>query len=187
MTTLLSLLLLLLLPASAGAQGLGVSLRPNTLGLVCSAYIPNTAGCTPNRTNATLGAPGTDAQCPGPTVEATGAGPGACQTTDSDLIAFPVNNLTNGVYRVRMTFTLWNSGAFDFVSAAINDGTTTAGQQQGNDLETAYHLSAYFTYTHAGLANKTFTLYTAATTGTAGVLIVATNTRVNFSIEKVKQ
>lgn len=182
----LGLLLLFSIPTTVIAQTY-YGTRPNTLGLVCSAYIPNTASCTPNRANATLGAPGTDAQCPGPTVEATGAGPGACQTTDSDLPAFTVNNLTAGVYRVHLSATITSDDATTVVSSAINDGTTTANMVQADDFENVHSHTAYFTYTHAGLANKTFTLYTAAATGTASVKIVATNTRINFSIEKVKQ
>lgn len=152
---------------------------------IASGYIAGTSGCTPTRSSATPGAFGTDAQCPGPTVELN-PGPGTLQTTDADLIKFTVNSLPAGVYRVTMggiTCTKMTSGAaFVMISdGTTNSGTGTCDSQDNGGSGTS--VEGWFSYT--GQANRSFELYGANTTGNA-INVYAGNTseRLTFSITR---
>jgi hypothetical protein len=127
------------------------------------AKIAGTSGCAWTRSSATLGAFGTDADCPGPTV-VTNPGSGCYQTTDDDLPRFTVNNLPPGTYTVQIKFHAIGSVSSTNIGLAINDGTTTSPGQgltaQANNRGGEVVLQSQFTYTSSG--NKTFEVYGAA-------------------------
>lgn len=131
-----------------------------------SAYIAPTANCTWTRANTALGAFGTDADCPGPTVEEND-GPGTIQTTDTDLPQFTVNALPAGRYAVQITGLGGNTGGGGGTNYAISDGTTTTGHGTGNSTDGAsaeFHLVGNFLYTSA--ANRTFSVHGSAAANT---------------------
>lgn len=153
--------------------------------LVASGYIPTTASCASwTRNNAALGAFGSDADCPGPTVEYN-PGPGTLLTTDSDLPKFPMKNLGPGCYEVTMEGPMGGTGGL--LSVSINDGTTTAAgnntYSQGTSGQDGYfHVVGIFCYTSAG--DRTFELYGAASSSTITVNISANLRKLYFQIKK---
>jgi hypothetical protein len=132
-----------------------------------SAYIPATSLCTPTRANTAIGAFGSDTDCPGPTVESN-PGPATIQTTDNNGPGFPVNAVPPGIYRVRIQTAATMSSASGASNFAINDGTTTAGEQAGGPHTTATRglITVEATFTYTSTANRTFTLYGKSSAGT---------------------
>jgi len=133
--------------------------------LAGEAYFAGTTSCNWTRTSTTVGAFGTVAACPGPTIVRQNLG--AWQTTDSDLPRITVNNLPAGTYKAKFmvrTF-LATSGNSGF---AINDGTTTCepqyGQTGGIGQYTGLMVECTFNYTSAG--NRVFELYAGSTANT---------------------
>jgi len=151
--------------------------------VVATGHIANTTGCDPTNSGSTLDAHGTDVDCPGVTVEYN-PGPETLQTTDANGAIFTVNNLSPGLYRVEISAT-FESSAGGYISAAINDGTTTTGQIGSSPNTTTVHALrtvAFFNYSSGG--NKTFTLFTADGSGTVTLRNGSGNNRINFSITR---
>lgn len=130
---------------------------------VGSAYIAETASCNWTRSNTAPGSFGTTAACPGPTV-ISNPGPGTIQTTDTDLPKFTVNNLPPGKYRVVISGGgIQNSVSGEFISVAINDGTTTSlGINSATATTVASPVFVEYTFEYTSTANRTFELYGAA-------------------------
>ena len=150
-----------------------------------SAYIAVTANCSPNRTSTSLGAFGTDADCPGPTVELN-PGPGTIQTTDANGAIFTVNNLPPGYYEARMCGNALKVTTNQYSSFAINDGTTTSGSGGGTGstatTSSGFCVHGHFTYTNAG--NRTFELYGSSESGRLDLLIGTGNSNLTFSLKR---
>ncbi len=147
-----------------------------------SAYMATTASCTGwARTNTALGAFSTDTDCPGPTIEFN-PGPGVIQTTDTDLPQFTVNNLPPGYYIVEITAQILQ-GASARTNLAINDGTTTSGDQSSDNASTtrtAGYVRGVFNYTTAG--NRTFSLFGSSSTGAISIDNSVGNNKITFKI-----
>lgn len=154
-------------------------------GVVATGLFPQTAAVTWSRTNTVLGAFTADADAPGPTVE-TNYGPGTLQTTDANLPRFTVNDLPAGEYEVTVDASVDNS-AGGVENIAINDGTDTRGTikhpAQGTGQALVFHCSAAFKYTHAGVANKTFEVFGAISTGAVSISLVSGS--LNFQVRKM--
>ncbi len=133
--------------------------------LAGEAYFAGTASCNWTRTSTTIGAFGTVAACPGPTIVRQNLG--SWQTTDADLPRVTVNNLPAGTYKAKFLIrhTQSTSGGSGF---AINDGTTTCepqyGQTGGIGQYTGLIIECAFNYTSAG--NRVFELYAGSTANT---------------------
>ena len=88
--------------------------RPSNIGtveqaqFVGSAYFAQTANCSWTRSNTALGAFGTDADCPAPTIDKQVIG--SWQTTDADLPRITINNLPPGLYKVTATGSMYGGG-----------------------------------------------------------------------------
>lgn len=135
---------------------------------VGAAYFANTASCSWTTTSGTIDAFGTQAACPGPTIDVN-TGPGIFQTTDSDLPQWTVNNLPAGDYTAYIIAEVQSSASGTYC-LAINDGTDTKGNTCFNPAASVampVPLMASFTYT--GTANKTFKIYGSASSGTLEV------------------
>jgi hypothetical protein len=136
--------------------------------LAGEAYFAGTTGCNWTRTSTTVGAFGTVAACPGPTIVRQSLG--AWQTTDSDLPRVTVNNLPAGTYKAKflVRHVLATSGNSSF---AINDGTTTCEPQYGKTGGIGAYIpiiiECTFNYTSAG--NRVFELYAGSTANTITV------------------
>ena len=136
--------------------------------LAGEAYFAGTTGCNWTRTSTTVGAFGTVAACPGPTIVRQSLG--AWQTTDSDLPRVTVNNLPAGTYKAKflVRHVLATSGNSSF---AINDGTTTCEPQYGKTGGVGAYIpinvECTFNYTSAG--NRVFELYAGSTANTITV------------------
>lgn len=130
--------------------------------LAGEAYFAGTTSCTWTRTSTTVGAFGTVAACPGPTISYQSLG--QWQTTDSNLPRVTVNNLPAGVYKA--TFIVMASAADNAANVfAINDGTTTCeGLRVTNVAPAPGVVSCVFTYASSG--NKSFEIYGASSTST---------------------
>lgn len=133
--------------------------------LAGEAYFAGTTSCNWTRTSTTVGAFGTVAACPGPTIVRQNLG--AWQTTDADLPRVTVNNLPAGTYKAKFLIrhNLATSGSAGF---SINDGTTTCEAQYGISgaaaIYTSINVECTFNYTSAG--NRVFELYAASTGNT---------------------
>lgn len=128
------------------------------------AYFATTASCTFSRTNTALGAFATNANCPGPTIEASSLGD--WQTTDTDLPRWTVNNLPPGQYIATVTGAVIAGAPFETLTYALSDGTTTSGNgsgtsANGGSLGGGFTVVGTFTYTSAG--SRTFELFGSAT------------------------
>jgi hypothetical protein len=136
------------------------------------AYFAGTASCNWTRTSTTIGAFGTVAACPAPTIVRQNLG--AWQTTDADLPRITVNNLPAGTYKAKFMIraALQTSGNSAF---AINDGTTTCepqyGQTGGIGQYTFQLIECSFNYTSSG--NRVFELYGGST---SNALLVSSDT-----------
>jgi hypothetical protein len=132
------------------------------------AYFAGTASCNWTRASTTIGAFGTVAACPGPTIAHQYLG--SWQTTDSDLPRVTVNNLPAGIYKAKflVRHILSTSGGSGF---SINDGTTTCepqyGKTGGTGLYTSVGVECTFRYTSSG--NRVFELYAGSTANTITV------------------
>jgi len=148
---------------------------------VGSAYFAQTASCTWTRTNTALGAFGTTAACPGPTVESN-SGPGTIQTTDTDLPKVTVNNLPAGEYTVIVTGATYGGAAAN-LTLTVGDGTTTSGRGHGVGSITTlsgFAVVGHFSYSTAG--NRTFELQGSASTSTINVPNDGSNEQLHFEI-----
>lgn len=171
-----------LLLSIPGSQAQVSFSQPDYYRFIGSAYIAKTAACTPARTNTALGAFTADTDCPGPTVEFN-PGPGTIQTTDTNLPKFTVNSLPAGTYKVTIQVSAILSQVA-YADMAINDGTTTSGQQHGDDTVThPYTLVGIFKYTTG--ANQTFSVFGSASSGSITIDLVNGNPRILFLIEKI--
>jgi hypothetical protein len=132
------------------------------------AYFAGTASCNWTRTSTTIGAFGTVAACPGPTIAHQYLG--SWQTTDSDLPRVTVNNLPAGIYKAKflMRHVLATSGNSAF---SINDGTTSCEPQYGKTggvgAYTFVAVECTFRYNSSG--NRVFELYAGSTANTITV------------------
>jgi len=149
---------------------------------VGSAYFPQTANCIWSRTNTAIGTFGTDADCPGPTVDKQVVG--SWQTTDSDLPRVTINNLPPGIYKVTATGSLYGAGDW---TMAISDGTNTRGYASGSgnggaSFNPANVSTAWFEYTTAG--NRSFEIYGSSSSGAISLSNEANNDRITFIVEK---
>jgi hypothetical protein len=136
---------------------------------VASAYYPPTGSCSVTRASATLGAFGTAASCPGPTIEATGAGAWTVSTTDVDTpTKLTINNLPPGNYIVTVQtgdINLATSG--QNTSWQITDGTTPSVAmtvEMNTTTGISPFLTGYFSYTTSG--NRTFEVFGASAANT---------------------
>lgn len=147
---------------------------------VGSARYATTANCVWSRTSTTLGAFGTDTDCPAPTV-LLNQGPGALQAVDADLPQFTVNNLPPGTYRVHFYGAGFqnSTSSANTQSLAISDGTTTVAESSSLGASAnnpVLNIEGVFTYTTAG--NRTFSLFGAASANS----IQISNATVNFGL-----
>ena len=137
--------------------------------LAGEAYFAGTTNCTWTRTSTTVGAFGTDADCPGPTIVRQNIG--SWQTTDSDLPRVTVNSLPAGDYVAKFIVPA-NITGNAFYGIAIHDGTTTCEPSLGTSFLSANGVSVVpvecsFSYTSPG--NRSFELYAASSANTAQV------------------
>lgn len=164
------------------ATNIGTTAQAQFIG---SAHIPVTASCVWSRTNTALGAFGTDADCPGPTVDLN-PGPGTIQTTDADLPRFTYNNLPPGNYMATAVMIQGGTGASEITCLAINDGTDTKGNACAKTSTTTYSQAtsvAFFTYSAA--ANKTFEIYGSATASAIELQNSTGQERLSFSLVRL--
>jgi len=156
-----------------------------TAGFIGSAYLARST-CAVSVTSTTLASMGTNAACPGPTVEFN-PGPGVIQTTDVDAVKFTVNNLGPGYYKVRMGGDAIYSASTAIMSFGISDGATTSGSFTGGPNSAsgrqAFITEGTFYYSSAG--NKTFELFASSDGGSVTLDNNNNlNARVWFSIER---
>lgn len=141
------------------------------------SYFAGTASCSWSRTSTTVGAFGTDADCPGPTVATSTLG--SWQTTDSDLPRQTINNLPAGTYKA--TFILEGlMGASVTPAFAINDGTTTCEAVPGSsdaDQGSNTIVQCSFTYTSPG--NRVYELYAASASSSVNITNSRTSPRIS--------
>lgn len=162
--------------------------RPSNIGtveqaqFVGSAYFAATTNCEWTRTNTALGAFGTDADCPAPTIDKQVIG--SWQTTDADLPRITINNLLPGLYKVTVTGTAYGAGDW---TMAVNDGTNTRGYASGsgngaNSFNPANTSTSWFEYTSAG--NRSFEIYGSSSSGAVTLSNAANNDRITFVVER---
>jgi len=127
------------------------------------SYFTGTASCTWARTSATIGAFGTVAACPGPTI--VDGSMGTWLTTDSDLPRQTINNLPAGKYKATFQFPAILSSSSGSV-ITITDGTTTCNAVRSTDTATytGQMFSCIFSYTSSG--SRVFELHVASGAGT---------------------
>lgn len=150
----------------------------STASLVASGYFASSANCAFTFVTSALTAASTDSDCPGPTVEVQGAGPGILLTTDADLPKFTINNLPPGSYRVTFSAIIEQSNSSGNVLLAISDGTNVRGLAGGNPTTNTVEsitVSGNFVYTTTG--NRTFELFGSASLGT----VTARNSSGNYT------
>jgi hypothetical protein len=139
------------------------------------AYFAGTIGCDWSRASTVVGAVGSVAACPGPTIVQQNMG--SWQTTDSDLPRVTINNLPSGKYKATFTFLSYTSNGNAPVFA-INDGSTTCepiSTEQSNAFATSQVISCTFSYSNSG--NRVFELYTGISSNTSRILNSYTNPR----------
>lgn len=141
-----------------------------------SAFYATTTNCTWTRANTALGAFGTDADCPAPTIDQN-PGPGTIDTTDNNLPQLTINNLPPGRYRVSITGYLDDTAGNDCV--AINDGTNTRGRVCSN-ADSGFNVEAVFEFTSSG--NRTFALYSSSASGSVSLVNAANNQATWFHV-----
>jgi hypothetical protein len=132
------------------------------------AYFAGTASCNWTRTSTTIGAFGTVAACPGPTIAHQYLG--AWQTTDSDLPRVTVNNLPAGIYKAKFLIRhILNTGGGSGFS--INDGTTSCEPQYGKTGGVGAYIfvSVECTFRYNSSGNRVFELYAGSTANTITV------------------
>jgi hypothetical protein len=135
--------------------------------LAGESYFAGTASCTGwTRASATIGALGTDADCPGPTIVTSQLGSWA--TTDSDLPRQTITNLPPGVYIATFQLPNYSTATSNSVFAIYDGSTTCAGVRGTSDTSvSALTVTCSFTYTNAG--NRAFELYAASASSTINV------------------
>ena len=124
--------------------------------LAGEAYFAGTAGCTWSRTSTTIGAFGSVAACPGPTIVSQNLG--SWQTTDSDLPRVTVNNLPAGTYKATFSVNTAQTTA-SANNITITDGTTSCIPAIANpqSSSTASHI-VYCVFNYSSAGNKSFEL-----------------------------
>lgn len=142
--------------------------------LIASLKYANTANCTWTRTNTTLGAFSTDADCPAPTQM---AGTISATLTDADLPRATIPNLPPGDYVVTVTAPTYVGLAGANGALAISDGTTTPygvafSPTDQPDIVPIY-VSGTFQYTTT--ATRTFELYGSTSSNTLNVHLATTS------------
>ena len=129
------------------------------------SYFAGTTNCGSwSRTSTTIGALGTDADCPGPTIVRSSMGTWA--TTDSNLPRQTITNLPAGTYKASF-YVSTNMGAANVAAFAINDGTTTCEAVPASSPVTSVGssvVSCTFNYTSAG--DRVFELYAGSNAST---------------------
>lgn len=147
------------------------------------SYFAGTAGCSWSRTSTTVGAFGSTASCPGPTI--TEQNLGQWQTTDSDLPRQTINNLPAGKYKVNFHVFSSMSVANGTTALSIYDGNSFCEPVRGNGNTAIVGtvVSCIFTYQSSG--NRTFELYGASGGDTLIIGNAATSPRssVKFILE----
>jgi hypothetical protein len=134
------------------------------------SFFAGTAGCTWSRTNTAIGAFGSTAACPGPTIVYSSIG--QWQTTDSDLPRQTINNLPAGVYKAKFITTTTGSALVNG-ALAINDGSSTCNSvfaSGNNTFGIGQIVECVFVYTSPG--NRVFELFGAS----SGSSFIASNT-----------
>ena len=152
--------------------------------LVASAFKAGTTSCSWSLTSTSYTDFGTDADCPGITVDAS-SGVGQVVTTDDDLPQIVINNLPSGTYRITATF-IGSSSAVTNQSFRLSDGAIGRGEQDfsiGTSAAANYALSATFTYGSAG--NRTFKIQGRQDTGTTFLGNDNANRRLQFIVERI--
>lgn len=158
-----------------------LGLAPNYPQFVGNSYFPVTGGCDWQRTNTTLGAFGTTAACPGPTVEASKIG--TWQTTDADLPKQTINNLPPGRYVVTVTLGTSMSTGAGIGTFTISDGTTTSGRGHGtNNTSDIIGSTVVGSFEYTTTANRTFEVFGAASANTVNINNSAGQERLTFTI-----
>jgi hypothetical protein len=151
---------------------------------VGSSYFPVTGSCNWTRTNSALGAFGTTAACPGPTIDVQKVG--LWQTTDTDLPKQTINNLSAGTYLVIYEAIAAGSTGGETYSIAINDGSDTRGissfRTDASGLNFPVTATAWFEYDTAG--DRTFEIYGSGSAGTITLQNSFGNARSAFTIIK---
>ena len=150
---------------------------------VGSSYFATTASCLWQRTNTAIGAFGTDADCPGPTIESQKIGTWA--TTDADLPQQTIANLPPGIYEVKATFGVNSSTGVGVGVYTLSDGTTTSGRGFGINNTTNTQGTAivgYFEYTTAG--DRTFAIHASMSANTINIDNSASGQRLTFGITR---
>jgi len=151
--------------------------------IVAQAYFATTANCSWQRTNATLGAFGTDTDCPAITVE-TSSPIATINAADTDLPQIVFTALPAGVYEVEASFTSSFGAAVD-QSYGISDGTNTRGNishalTQSTDIVST-NIKAIFTHTGGA---KTFAAFGAAASSTVDIRNQAASQRLTWTVTR---
>lgn len=147
-----------------------------------SSYIATTTNCLASVTSTTIAQFGTDADCPGPTIE--NAWIGSWQTTDADLPRQTINNLPPGRYKLEVTGG-FNGGTGGRVAIALTDGTTTSSScpVYGNNANIGNgSCVAWFEYSSAG--NRTFEVRGSASSGTVQWINDTNNMTLHFVLTR---
>lgn len=165
------------------AEGFNV-LEVSQATLIGQAYIDGAGSCQWSRTNTSMGAFTSDADC-GTVVVEQNPGPGTISATDTDLPKFTVSNLPPGTYQVTVGVSSAWCAATAGCAIAINDGTTTSGNlgfgTNGESFEVLpATLRGVFVYTSVG--SRTFEIYGQASTSTVNINPAYSGQRLTFSI-----
>lgn len=169
---------------------------PSLTGLVCAAHVAAWTGGSPSgewgsSSGTTMGAFNTNTSAPANTIDINNTALGVALTTNSNLPQITINNLAIGKYKVTAQFAVdVSNGSAQQQTYAINDGTTTSGNQTflyavGSTLPPMMVIG-YFQY--AAAANRTFAVWGQSTAGSAQIYNFANtgqSPQLNWSIEKV--
>ena len=151
--------------------------------LISSAYYAPTANCQWDRTNTALGAFVADTDCPAITVEQSKY---PITTTDNDLPDLVYPSLPPGNYLVEVLATGVNSSPGAAISFAVSDGTNTRSVVSINpndaNARDLVSMKAWFSYSSTGA--RTFSLFGAATAGSAGIHLKQALETLNFKVTR---
>jgi hypothetical protein len=146
-------------------------------------YFTTTASCTWPRTGTSLAAFTSTAACPGPTVQTDG-GVGSPQTTDADLPQVTLNNAPPGVYKVTFTGGVQNTSTSNN-AFTISDGTGTAGNSNYVSTNTGNTMAVVGFFTYTTTANRTWSLWASASSGTINLNNATGSAQTNVLVEFV--
>jgi len=134
--------------------------------IAADMYYPSTTNCTWNRNNTSLGAFGTDSDCPSPTVRTSASGV-IVDTTDDDLPTFVFDNLPSGVYQAILSTNLRSTLAGDDGTLALYDLTDSTILDQtylsNSDAAENHPITLIGSFTMTSPGTKTITLYNKGT------------------------